>query len=123
MIIFKAFKIYVKSLNFSEMSKSKNSQEPIATDTEGKLKSLDDIERKISEALKCSGMVISELAKDKVNEKQAEKQTDKFLREIDEVETELSRIIQYLGQVIFRHRFVNLSDKLTLKNLLSQKLF
>ena len=105
------------------MSKSKNSQEPIATDTEGKLKSLDDIERKISEALKCSGMVISELAKDKVNEKQAEKQTDKFLREIDEVETELSRIIQYLGQVIFRHRFVNLWDKLTLKNLLSQKLF
>merc|ERR1712168_305715 len=83
----------------TEMSKSKNSQEPIAIDTEGKLKLLDDIERRISEALKCSGTVISELAKDKVNEKQAEKQTDKFLREIDEVETELTRIIQYLGQV------------------------
>lgn len=75
------------------------SKKDITIDTEGKLKVLDDIERKIASAITNAGLVINELSKDKVIERNAEKYTDKFLKEIDDVEAELTRHINYLGQV------------------------
>jgi hypothetical protein len=78
------------------MSKKESS---IPTDTEGKLKQLDDIENKIADAIKNAGLTITELGRENINAKNADKYTLKFLNELDEVETELSRIINYLGQV------------------------
>lgn len=64
-----------------------------------RLKALEEIEKKITNALNNAALALQELGKDRPVEKNVEKHTGSYMKALEEVETDMLMQINYLTQV------------------------